>query len=53
MAVKFKIQHTIGALYVPGDVAKFDAAVEKDLIEREIAEKYEPKKPAAPAGAQQ
>lgn len=46
MAVKFKIQHNIGALYVPGDIAKFEPAVEKDLIDREIAEKHEPKKPA-------
>lgn len=48
MAVKFKISHTLGSLYVPGDVAAFDEKVEKDLIDRKIAEKAtDPKKPAA------
>lgn len=51
MAVKFKMPHTIGSLYVEGDIAKFDAAVEKDLINRKIAENHEAKpaatKPAA------
>lgn len=36
--VKFKISHTLGSLYVPGDIAGFDAEVEKDLVDRKIAE---------------
>lgn len=50
MAVKFKQPHTFGALYVEGDIAKFDAKVEADLIKREIAEAYKApaeQKPAA------
>ena len=41
MAVKFKIAHTHGSLYVPGDIAKFDAKTEQDLVKREIAEKHQ------------
>lgn len=44
MAVKFTIAHTIGSLYVEGDIAKFDPKVEADLIKREIAIRYEEKK---------
>jgi len=44
--VKFKIAHTLGSLYVPGDIAKFDAKTEADLVKREIAEKHQADKPA-------
>ncbi|WP_168770692.1 hypothetical protein [Sphingomonas olei] len=36
--VKFKISHTLGSLYVPGDIAGFEPEVEKDLVDRKIAE---------------
>lgn len=46
--VKFKISHTLGSLYVPGDTAVFDEKVEKDLVDRKIADKVtDTKKPAA------
>ena len=38
MAVKFLVPHTVGALYEEGEVAGFDAKVEKDLVDRKIAE---------------
>jgi hypothetical protein len=50
MAVKFLKSHTLGALYVKDDVAKFEAPIEKDLVDRKIAEKVtEPKADAKPA----
>ena len=51
MAGKFLMPHTHGSLYVTADVAKFEPAVEKDLIDRKIAEKHAPKKPAGQAAA--
>jgi len=40
MAVKFLMAHTHGSLFVKGDVAKFEPEVEKDLVERKIAETF-------------
>jgi hypothetical protein len=42
--VKFNHAHSVGAHYNKDDVAKFDAATEKDLIERKIADKHTPAK---------
>ncbi|MDP2129987.1 MAG: hypothetical protein U0975_16330 [Erythrobacter sp.] len=36
--VKFLMPYTVGALYNEGEVAGFDEAITKDLIERGIAE---------------
>jgi len=36
--VKFLMPYTVGALYNEGEIAGFDEAIAKDLIEREIAE---------------
>jgi hypothetical protein len=49
MAVKFLMAHTHGSLFVKGDVAKFDTEVEKDLVERKIAEPYKATAKSAPA----
>lgn len=49
MAVKFLTSHTLGALYVKNDVAKFEASIEKDLVERKIAEKVTEPKPETKA----
>lgn len=48
MTVKFNHAHSVGAHYNKDDVAKFEADVEKDLVERKIADKVA-KAPAAPA----
>ncbi|MCI4653120.1 hypothetical protein [Sphingomonas aquatilis] len=40
MAVKFLQSHTLGSLYVKDDVAAFEAPIEKDLVDRKIAETY-------------
>ncbi len=37
MAVKFMTQTQVGTLYNKGDVAGFDAATEKELIEAKVA----------------
>lgn len=44
MPVKFLIAHMHGSQFVKGDVAKFDAAVEKNLVDRKIAEPHTAKK---------
>lgn len=49
MAVKFIIAHTLGSLYVPGDVASFDTKTEKDLTDRKIAEPYKAPVKSEPA----
>lgn len=43
MTVKFNHAHPVGSHYNKDDIAKFDDEVEKDLIERKIASKYEAK----------
>jgi hypothetical protein len=48
MAVKFKIAHTVGALYEAGEIAGFDAETEADLVKREIAEEVKADKAPAP-----
>lgn len=45
--VKFLMPYTVGALYNEGEVAGFDEAIAKDLIDREIAEPFK----AAKSGA--
>ncbi|PTW45078.1 hypothetical protein C8J42_101934 [Sphingomonas sp. PP-CE-1A-559] len=49
MAVKLLMTHTHGSLFVKGDIAKFDAETEKDLVERKIAETYKAPAKSAPA----
>lgn len=49
MAVKFNHAWSVGAHYNKDDVAKFEADVEKDLIDRKIADKYTPAKPVETA----
>ena len=52
MAVKFNHSHSVGAHYNKGDVATFEAEVEKDLIDRKIADKHTSAKAAdKPAAA--
>jgi hypothetical protein len=46
MTVKFNHSHSVGAHYNKNDVATFESDVEKDLIERKIADKHTPAKPA-------
>ncbi len=46
MTVKFNHAHSVGAHYNKNDVATFEADVEKDLIERKIADKHTSAKPA-------
>ncbi len=46
MAVKFNHAHHIGAHFNKDDVAKFDSEIEKELVERKIADKYTPAKTA-------
>lgn len=40
MTVKFNHSHSVGAHYNKGDVATFEPEVEKDLVERKIADKH-------------
>ncbi|WP_156363997.1 hypothetical protein [Sphingomonas sp. Leaf198] len=40
MAVKFIHAHHVGAHYNKDDVAKFDTEIEKDLVDRKIANKH-------------
>ena len=49
MAVKFLMAHTLGSLFGKGDVAKFDTEVEKDLVDRKIADPYKAPAKSAPA----
>ena len=49
MTVKFNHSHSVGAHYNKGDVATFEPEVEKDLIERKIAEPYKATAKSAPA----
>ena len=44
MTVKFNHAHSVGAHYNKDDVAKFDSDVEKDLVDRKIADKHTPAK---------
>jgi hypothetical protein len=50
MTVKLKTSIQIGTLYNEGEIVSFDAATEKDLIAREIAEPVKAKggKPDTP-----
>lgn len=47
MAVKFLIAHTVGALFNAGEIAGFSKEVEKDLIDRKIAEAHKGTAPKA------
>ncbi|TCP64272.1 hypothetical protein, partial [Sphingomonas sp. PP-CE-1G-424] len=44
MTVIFNHAHSVGAHYNKDDVAKFDTDVEKDLVDRKIANKHTPAK---------
>lgn len=46
MAVKFLKAANVGTLYNEGEIASFDAATEKALIDEEIAEAVKPAKEA-------
>ena len=51
MTVKFNHAHTVGSHYNKDDVAKFEADVEKDLVDRKIADKHTPAKAADKSAA--
>jgi hypothetical protein len=46
MTVKFNHSHSVGAHYNKDDIATFETVVEKDLVERKIADKHTPAKTA-------
>jgi hypothetical protein len=50
-AVKFIVDHTVGALYNAGEIAGFEDDVADDLIKREIAEPVKGKAAADKAPA--